>query len=77
MNHTPHDLPAETSDRWVTSWPTGWRCREHLRPVSWRGTGCPDCVGEMLDRQERRVARKAERAARRRQDATAAVRWTQ
>lgn len=40
-----------------------WWCREHDRPVSWRGTGCAECAREHRTRQQQR----AERAARRKE----------
>lgn len=40
---------------------TRYTCRDHARPVTWRGTGCPVCIRE----REARVKARAElRAAR-------------
>ena len=32
-------------------------CRDHHKPVTWRGTGCPACDTERRDRQARRAER--------------------
>jgi len=48
---------------------TGWVCGEHLdRPVTWRGTGCPECAADRdararlveLERARRRAEREAQ-----------------
>ncbi len=45
---------------------SGWVCRLHSRPVSWRGTGCPECVAEHAARQRTRAQVKARQAQARR-----------
>lgn len=36
----PHSSGSTTATG--QNW-TRWRCREHGKPVNWRGRGCPDC----------------------------------
>ena len=36
-------------------------CREHLAPVNWRGSGCPECLADTRRHQRRRAARAADR----------------
>ena len=30
----------------------------HLRPVTWKGTGCAECAAELAESRERRAARR-------------------
>lgn len=48
-----------------------WVCGLHGRPVSWRGTGCPECRAEHAGRERERAEERARRqqAARERQEA--------
>ena len=36
-------------------------CRDHLHPVNWRGSGCPECRADTRRHQRRRAARAADR----------------
>ncbi|NYG05722.1 hypothetical protein BJ986_000209 [Phycicoccus badiiscoriae] len=51
---TPADVPTLGAGR--------YRCRPHYRPVSWRGTGCPECDADMVRplRRRRLAAPEAE-----------------
>ena len=40
-------------------------CREHLEPVTWRGTGCRACRARSEAYRAEVIARRSERAARR------------
>lgn len=32
---------------------SSWSCREHMKPVNWRGKGCPDCARRSKKRARR------------------------
>ena len=40
---------------------TGLVCREHLAPVTWRGTGCRSCDADRASRQRAREAASRDR----------------
>jgi len=41
---------------------SAWRCRDHIdRPVTWRGTGCPECAAEAAAQGRRNARERAER----------------
>lgn len=42
----------------------GMVCREHLKPVSWKGTGCPECEAERVQAAGRVRRPRAERRTR-------------
>lgn len=51
-----------------------WCCRDHLRPVSWKGTGCPECEDERRAREAAGRVRKARAERRTRAEVVPGVR---
>lgn len=71
-NPTPAPAPAtdEPPEAPTPDLPARYYCRTHGRPVTWKGTGCPECEHEHAARQrdrEHAARARRERAERDRQ----------